>query len=565
MRVSKLFGKTLRQTPSEAENISHQLLLKAGMIHQVAAGAYSYLPLGWRALKKVENIVRQEMDDIGGQELHMPVLQPLELWQQTERDQAFGKGLFTLSDRRDRKLVLAPTHEEVTTELVKRNVQSYRDLPLLLYQIQTKFRDEPRPRGGLMRVREFTMKDMYSFDTDEDALNVSYSKIVGAYERIYKRCGLQALIVDADSGAIGGKESHEFMLIAESGEDQILYCSNCDYAANLEKADSIKAINEKEEMLPLEEIATPGIITIKDLARFLHIPESKTLKAVFYAADGEVVFVVIRGDIEVNEVKLKNVLKCHELRLATEEEVRGAGLVAGSASPMGLTNIRRVADPSITLGANFVAGANKPDTHVKNVNYPRDFEVDVMTDIATAKVGEGCPRCGGKLLFTRGIEVGHVFKLGTFFSERLGATFLDPDGVGRPIFMGSYGIGIGRLLAAAIEQNHDDKGIIWPVSIAPYQVHLCPISTDDSEIASAAERLYLQLQEESLEVLFDDRTESPGVKLNDADLLGMPVRVILSPRTLKSQSAEVKRRSEKEAMIIPLDGLVERLNDILSR
>lgn len=565
MRVSKLFGKTLRQTPSEAENISHQLLLKAGMIHQVAAGAYSYLPLGWRALKKVENIVRQEMDDIGGQELHMPVLQPLELWQQTERDQAFGKSLFILSDRRDRKLVLAPTHEEVTTELVRRNVQSYRDLPLLLYQIQTKFRDEPRPRGGLMRVREFTMKDMYSFDTDEDAMNISYGKIVGAYERIYQRCGLPAIIVDADSGAIGGKESHEFMVIAESGEDQILYCSNCDYAANLEKADSIKAENEKEEMLSLEEIATPGIITIKDLAKFLNIPESKTLKAVFYSADGEVVFVVIRGDIEVNEVKLKNVLKCHELRLATEEEVRGAGLVAGSASPMGLTDIRRVADPSITLGANFVAGANKPDTHVKNVNYPRDFAVDIMTDIATANAGEGCPRCGGKLLFTRGIEVGHVFKLGTFFSERLGATFLDPGGVGRSIFMGSYGIGIGRLLAAAIEQNHDEKGIIWPVSIAPYQVHLCPISTDDSEVASAADRLYLQLQEEGLDVLFDDRTESPGVKLNDADLLGMPVRVILSPRTLKSQSAEVKRRSEKEAMIIPLDGSVERLKAILSR
>ena len=566
MKLSKLFGKTLRQTPSEAENISHQLLLKAGMIHQVAAGAYSYLPLGWRALKKVEDIVRQEMDDIGGQELHMPVLQPLELWQQTERDQAFGKGLFTLSDRRDRKLVLAPTHEEVTTELVKRNVQSYRDLPLLLYQLQTKFRDEPRPRGGLMRVREFTMKDMYSFDTDEGAMNLSYGKIMGAYERIYQRCGLQAIIVDADSGAIGGKESNEFMLIAESGDDQVLYCSNCDYAANLEKADSIKTENEKEEVLPLEEVATPGIITIENLAKFLNIPESKTLKAVFYAADGEVVFVVIRGDIDVNEVKLKNVLKCHELRLATEEEVRGAGLVAGSASPMGVTDIRRVADPSITLGVNFVAGANKPDTHVKNVNYPRDFAIDMMVDIATAVVGDQCPRCGkGELLSVRGIELGHVFKLGTFYSERLGAAYLDEDGVERPILMGCYGIGIGRLLAAAIEQNHDEKGIIWPVSIAPYQVHLCPISTDDSEVASAADRLYLQLQEEGLEVLFDDRTESPGVKLNDADLLGMPVRVILSPRTLKSQSAEVKRRSEKEAMIIPLDGLVERLKAILSR
>ena len=566
MKLSKLFGKTLRQTPSEAENISHQLLLKAGMIHQVVAGAYSYLPLGWRALRKVEDIVREEMDSIGGQELHMPVIQPLELWQQTERDRALGKSLFTLSDRRDRKLVLAPTHEEVTTELVRRNVQSYRDLPLLLYQIQTKFRDEPRPRGGLLRVREFTMKDMYTFDTDEEAMDVSYRKIAQAYERIFQRCGLPTIVVDADSGAIGGKESQEFMLLADGGEDQVLYCSDCDYAANLEKAEGVKRDSAKEDALPKEEVATPGIITIEDLSKYLNIPESKTLKAVFYAADSEIVFVVIRGDIEVNEVKLKNVLKCYELRLATEEEVKEAGLVAGSASPMGIMGIKRVADHSITQGANFIAGANKPDTHIKNVNYPRDFEVDVLTDIATAKVGDVCPRCGkGELLSVRGIELGHVFKLGTFYSERLGATYLDRDGVERPILMGCYGIGIGRLLAAAIEQNHDEKGIIWPVSIAPYQVHLCPISTDNSEVAYAADRLYLQLQEEGLEVLFDDRTESPGVKLNDADLLGMPVRVILSPRTLKSQSAEVKRRSEKEAMIIPLDGLVERLKAILSR
>ena len=559
MRMSQLFGKTLRQTPSEAENISHQLLLKAGMIHQVAAGVYSYLPLGWRALRKIENIIREEMDAIGGQELMMPVLQPLELWEQTERDLAFGKSLFTLSDRRDRKLVLAPTHEEVITELVRRNVQSYRDLPLLLYQIQTKFRDEARPRGGLMRVREFTMKDLYSFDTDEEAVNTTYQKVIGAYKRIYERCGLPSVVVEADSGAIGGKESHEFMVIAESGEEQVIHCSKCDYSANAERAESMKLPGEEEEALPLEEVATPGVKTIEELANFLGIPKSKTLKAVFYAADGELIFVAIRGDLEVNEVKLKNALKCHDLRLASDEEVKEAGLVAGSASPLGIGGIKRVADPSITLGVNFVAGANKPDAHLKNVNHPRDFAVDLLVDIAIAQAGEGCPRCGSKLLSTRGIEAGHVFKLGTFFSERLDATFIDRDGVERPIFMGCYGIGIGRLLAAAIEQNHDEKGIIWPLPIAPYQVHLCPLSMDKPEVASAAERLYLDLEQEGLEVLFDDRIESPGVKLNDADLLGMPLRLILSPRTIKSQSVEWKRRGEKEAEIIPLEGAAKRL------
>jgi prolyl-tRNA synthetase len=564
MRLSKLFGKTLRQTPSEAEDISHQLLLKAGMIHQVAAGVYSYLPLGWRALRKIENIIREEMDAIGAQELQMPVLQPLEMWQETERDLAFGKSLFTLSDRRDRRLVLGPTHEEVITELVRRNVQSYRDLPVLLYQIQTKFRDEARPRGGLMRVREFGMKDLYSFDVDDEALSTTYQKLIGAYKRVFERCGLTSVVVEADSGAIGGKESHEFMVIAETGEDSILCCSNCGYAANVEKAQSVKAEGETGEELPLEEVATPGIITIEALADFLSIPKSKTLKAVFYTADGELVFIAIRGDLEVNEVKLKNALRCHELSLASEMEVEKAGLVAGSASPMGLVGIKRVADPSITLGVNFVAGANKPAIHLRNVNYPRDFAVDLMVDIATAQPGEGCPGCGSELHATRGIEVGHVFKLGTFFSERLGATFLDRDGVERTILMGCYGIGVGRLLAAAIEQNHDEKGIIWPTSIAPYHVHLCPISMDHPEVAAACERLYVDLQQEGLEVLFDDRIESPGVKLNDADLLGMPLRLILSRRTLKSGSVEVSQRREKKAALVPLERASGELRVILS-
>ena len=554
MRLSNLFGKTLRQTPAEAENVSHQLLLKAGMINQLAAGVYSYLPLALRALQKIETIIREEMNAVGGQELQMPVLQPLEMWQATERDLAFGKGLFTLGDRRERALVLGPTHEEVITDLVRSNVQSYRDLPLLLYQIQTKFRDEPRPRGGLMRVREFGMKDLYSFDANEECLNTTYQKLITAYKKIYERCGLDFVVVEADSGAIGGKESHEFMVLAESGEDIILSCSKCDYAANVEKAESVKPEGKTGEMLQIEEVATPGRVTIEEVANFLNVPEIQTLKAVFYAADGVMVFVAIRGDIEVNEVKLKNALGCHELRLATEDEVSNAGLVAGSASPLGLSGTKRIGDPSIALGANLVAGGNKPDTHIRNVNYPRDFAIDLMVDIATARAGEGCPICDAPLIAKKGIEVGHVFKLGSFFTKRMGATFLDRDGVAYPILMGCYGIGIGRLLAAAIEQNHDEKGIIWPIPIAPYQVHLCPLSSDNQEVVTKVDNLYAELTREGLEVIFDDREESPGVKLNDADLLGMPLRVVLSPRSLKSGSVELKMRCKKEAVLVPLDG-----------
>jgi len=563
MRFSKLFGKTQREVPAEADTVNHQLLLKAGMIHQVAAGVYTYLPLAWRALKKIENIIREEMDKAGGQELMMPALQPLELWQETGRDLAFGKGLFTLSDRRDRKLALGPTHEEVITQLVSRNVQSYRDLPLLLYHIQTKFRDEPRPRAGLLRVREFTMKDLYSFDTDEDGLNQSYDKMLQAYRNIYARCGLPTLCVEADSGAIGGKESHEFMVIAESGEDEIIYCSNCEHAANIDKAQSIKSKIESEELLPLEEAETPGMTTIEKVSSFLKVPQSHTLKAVFYIADGKFIFVIIRGDIEVNEVKLKNILHCLELRLATETEVIEAGIVAGSASPIGISGIKVIADDSITSGANFIAGANKPDTHLRNVNYPRDFKVDLVADIARAKAGEGCPKCGGKLSSIRGVEVGHIFKLGTFISKKLGALFIDPDGVSHPIVMGCYGIGLGRLLAAAIEQNHDEKGIIWTLSIAPYHIYLCPLYLENPQVAAVAENLYADLQAQGLEVLFDDRNESPGVKFNDADLLGIPIRVTISPRTLETNSAEIKKRSEKEFELLPLEGIAERLKELI--
>jgi prolyl-tRNA synthetase len=563
VRISKLFGKTQREIPAEADTISHQLLLKAGMIHQVAAGVYSYLPLAWRVLKKIENIIRYEMDKVGGQELMMPALQPLELWQETGRDLAFGKGLFILSDRRDRKLALGPTHEEVMAELVSHNVQSYRDLPLLLYQIQTKFRDEPRPRAGLIRVREFTMKDLYSFDTDKDGLNQSYNKMLQAYQNIYARCGLPALLVEADSGAIGGKDSHEFMVITESGEDEIINCPNCQYTANADKAQSIKSKTEDQEPLPLEEVATPGAATIEQVSNFLKVHQNHTLKAVFYVADGKLVFVVIRGDIEVNEVKLKNVLHCSELRLASEAEVIDAGIVAGSASPIGMMGINVVADESITSGANFIAGANKPDTHFRNVNYPRDFKVNLLADIARARAGEECPKCGDKLSSTRGIEVGHIFKLGTFISQKLGAFFIDPNGASRPIVMGSYGIGLGRLLAAVIEQNHDDKGIIWPLAIAPYPIYLCPLYMESPQVATTAENLYADLESQGLQVLYDDRKESPGVKFNDADLLGIPIRVIISPRTMETNSIEVKRRSEKESELVPIEGIATRLEELI--
>jgi prolyl-tRNA synthetase len=563
MRFSKLFGKTLRQAPAEAESVSHQLLLRAGMIAQEAAGIYSYLPMGWRVLKKIENVIREEMDKSGGQELMLPVLQPFELWQQSGRYVSFGRSLFTLTDRKEHTLALGPTHEEVITDLVHRYVQSYRELPILLYQIQTKLRDEPRPRGGLLRVREFIMKDLYSFDADEAGLDESYQSMCQAYTSIYARLGLPALMVEADSGAIGGKDSHEFMVLTEGGEDEVIYCSHCGYAANVEKAQFAKKKNTAEASLSLEEIATPGTKAIDEVADFVGVPTSQTLKSVFYHADGEFIFVIIRGDLEVNETKLRNVLKCSELRLATEGEVDEAGLVPGFASPIGVKGVRVVADDSITSGSNFIVGANKPGYHFRNANYTRDFRVDLMADIALVQSGDSCPRCQGKLSLARGIEVGHVFKLGTFISERFGASFLDNDGASRPIVMGCYGIGLGRLLAAIVEQSHDDKGIIWPFSVAPYQVHLCPLSLEKSAVLPIAERIYQELQEEGIEVLFDDRNESPGVKFNDADLLGIPLRLTLSTRTLQTQSVEAKWRTEKEAHLLPLDNLAVRVKKLL--
>jgi len=565
MRFSRLFGRTLKEKPSEADSVSHQLLLRASMIQQVATGVYSYLPLGLRVLRKIEQIIKEEMDKVGGQELMMPTLQPFELWEQSGRYTSFGKTLFTIIDRKNHKLVLGPTHEEVIIELVRRFVQSYRDLPLLLYQIQNKFRDEPRSRGGLLRVREFFMKDLYSFHADDESLDKTYHEIINAYTNIYSRCGLPSAIVEADSGAIGGKESHEFMLIAETGEDEIIHCPECGYAANVEKAQTTKLNMETEKPLPIEEVATPNIKTIEDVASFIGVPTIKTLKAVFYSADDKVLFAAIRGDLDINETKLKNLLKVTDLRLATDSEVAKVGLIAGSASPIGIKSIQIIADDSVLLGANFVAGANKPDTHLMNVNYHRDFKADMIADIAVARPGDQCPQCKAKLISKYGIEVGHVFKLGTFLSEKLGANYLDQDGAIHPIIMGCYGIGLGRLLAAAVEQSHDDKGIIWPVSIAPYHIHLCPLQMDNIEVSEAAERLYKEINEAGIEVLFDDRSESPGVKLNDADLLGIPLRIIVSPRTLQSKDAEVKWRDQKKPVLFHIDRLLSEIKRLLSQ
>jgi len=555
MRMSGLFGKTLRNAPADADTANHQLMLRAALVQQLAAGVYSYLPIGWRVLRKIEQIIREEMDRAGGQEVVMPALQPAELWEASGRMATMGDVLFHLRDRRDRELVLGPTHEEVVVDLFKKQVQSYRDMPLMIYQIQTKMRDEARPRGGLMRVREFTMKDAYSFDTDWDALDRSYHAARDAYARIFERCGVPTIPVQADSGAIGGKDSEEFMYLTDVGEDTILLCDTCGYAANEEKADHKKRPVAAADPLPLEEVSTPGQKTIDDLVKFLGVPHDATLKAVFYEAAGAPVFVAIRGDLEVNEAKLRNALKAVDLALLDDQGVRKHGLVAGSASPVGLKGIRIVADDSVLTAPNLVAGANKPDVHFRNVNHGRDWQADLVTDISLARAGDGCARCDGTLETRRGMEMGHVFKLGTVYTDRMGAAFSDETGEQKSAVMGCYGIGVGRVFAAAIQANHDERGIIWPRELTPYDVHLVGLGFDKPGVRESAEQVYQQLADAGLQVLYDDREEgSAGVKFNDADLLGMPIRVTVSPRSIENGGAEVKRRTEKDAQVVPLAG-----------
>ncbi len=563
MLLSHLFGKTLRQLPAEAESANHQLLLRARLIEQTAAGIYSFMPLGYRAIRRIEEIVREEMDDAGGQEVHLPALSPSELWEESGRIDEMGGILMTLTDRRERHLVLGPTHEEVITDLVRRNVQSYRDLPLLVYQIQTKFRDEARPRGGLLRAREFQMKDLYSFDKDWEGLDQSYDRMLAAYKRIFDRCGVPTLPVQADSGAIGGKESQEFLFLTDIGEDDALICPNCNYAANGEKATFQKPIAPAEAPEPLEEVSTPGQKTIEDLMAFLSIPAIRTLKAVFMQADGKPVFVAIRGDMTVNEIKLLNALHAVELAPMDEATVAKYSLVAGSAGPVGLTGMTIVADDALVESPNLVTGANKPDLHLRNVNYGRDWQAEIVTDIAQARDGDRCPNCGTRLEVRAGIEMGHVFKLGTRYSERMNANFLDESGNSHPCIMGCYGIGVSRMLAATIEANHDERGIVWPAEIAPYPVHIVALNADKPDVRAAADKLYADLRAAGLEPLYDDRDMAAGAKFNDADLLGMPIRLTVSPRNLANNAVEFKLRSATESEQIPLDRVIERVRAAL--
>ena len=496
MKISELLGKTHRDNPAEVELISHKLMLRSAMIYQVGAGIYGYLPLAWTALRKIEEIIRQEMNAAGSQELRLSILQPKELWDKTGRTDAFGDDLFTLTDRKGRTLVVAPTHEEELTAIVKAHVSSYRDLPKILYQIHTKFRDEPRSRGGLMRVREFDMKDAYSLDVSNEGLDSSYKKMVEAYKAIYKRCGLEVIQVEADSGAIGGKDSHEFVLLADSGEDAIVICEGCGYAANVEKAQFSRVDYSADGQSKLEEVDTPQITTINGLTTFLDIPTHKTIKTLCYVAREELILVVIRGDLDVNEVKLKSVLGASEIRLASSKDIEEHSLSKGYISPVGINGFRVIADESLLLGNDFVAGGNKNEVHFINVNYPRDFKVDAVADVAQATEGQICIKCTEeKLKIKKGIEVGHVFKLGDSFSKSIGATFADESGSLKPIIMGCYGIGLGRLLAAAIEQHNDEDGIKFPVAIAPYQVHLIAIDAEKPEISKIAKQVQSELGE----------------------------------------------------------------------
>ncbi|MFQ6019616.1 MAG: proline--tRNA ligase, partial [Dehalococcoidia bacterium] len=510
-------------------------------------------------------IIRQEMDAAGGQELMMPAIHPLEMWEASGRDQTMRDVLFHIVDKRERRFVLGPTHEEVIVELFKRHVRSYRDLPLLVYQIQQKFRDEPRPRGGLIRLRQFTMKDLYSFHADWEDLDIAYEKMYRAYKNVFDRCGVPTVAVLADAGAMGGRDTHEFIYLTDYGEDSCLLCDGCGYAANAAIATFVKTpLSDGEEPKPLEEIPTPGLYTIQALAEGLGIPTARTCKAVFYAADGKPVFVAIRGDMEVNETKLGRALGAIDLHYMTEEEVIAHGFVPGSASAVGLEGITIVADDLIPKEVNLVAGANKPDTHLLNVNYGRDWQADIVADIALADEGYLCPQCRSPLSQRRGIEMGHIFKLGTFYSDKLGATFLDRDGKPKPVVMGCYGIGSERLLAAIVEANHDDKGIVWPGEVTPFAVHLVALQAARPEVAQAADALYRQLQDAGFEALYDDRDETPGVKFNDADLLGMPVRVTISPRTLEKRAVELKGRTEDQSEMVPPDKASERVRSRLS-
>ncbi|MDU4959866.1 MAG: proline--tRNA ligase [Sporomusaceae bacterium] len=552
MRATQLYAPTLRETPAEAEVISHQLMLRAGMIRKAAGGVYSYLPLAWRVLRKIEAIVREEMDAKGGQELLMPIIQPAELWQETGRWDVYGDEMFRLRDRHNRNFCLGPTHEEMITSLVRFDVRSYRQLPLMLYQIQNKYRDEIRPRFGLMRGREFIMKDLYSFDRDEQGLDSSYQKMYDAYMNVFSRCGLTFRAVEADSGAIGGSGSHEFMVIAESGEAAIAYCPACDYAANVEKAELKPLQSQPEAPLPLAEAATPGAKTIEAVSAFLNITADRMIKTLAYQTEKGLVLALVRGDHAVNEIKLQNKLGCLQLELAGEEAIRSAlGCIPGYIGPVSAT-LTVVADETVMLLQNAVCGANKLDAHYLHVNPGRDFKATIVADIRLIQENDPCPRCAGAVKTARGIEAGQVFKLFTKYSKALQATYLDENGKEQPMVMGCYGIGISRTMAAAIEQNYDEHGIIWPAAIAPYHAVVVPINAKDQPQLQLAQTIYDRLTATGIETVLDDRNERPGVKFKDADLIGYPLKITVGPKTISEQMLEVKVRKTGEIRFLSL-------------
>ncbi len=573
MRMSRLFSQTMRDAPAEAQSPGYALLVRAGFIRQMAAGIFTLLPLGLRVQQKIKTILRQEMDAIGGQELSMPVVLPADIWKETGRWYEIGAEMGRFKDRNQRDMVLAMTHEEAVADLVRREIHSYKQLPGLIYHIQTKFRDDPRPRAGLIRVREFSMKDSYSLDADWEGLERQYRAHYQAYFNIFNRCALPVIAVKSDTGMMGGKLAHEFMYLNPIGEDTLILCDQCGYAANRQVAVFRKSPLPPEPPLPIEKVHTPGTKTIEALANFLGIPQAKTAKAVFMMAslfqEGQqverLIMAVLRGDMELNETKLANALKANELRPASEEEIRASGAVPGFASPAGLQDVIVVVDDLIPASINLVGGANLPDYHLRNLNYGRDYSADFVTDLASARQNDPCPTCGSPLHAERGIEVGNIFQLGTRYSEAMGCTFQDENGQTLPVIMGSYGIGLGRLLACVAEEHHDDYGLRWPISLAPYQVHLVLLQGKGSQGAlQAADELYQRLQKAGLEVLYDDRQESPGVKFNDADLIGIPVRLTVSPRGLESGTIELKRRDQPERESLPFSAALTRVCEVLA-
>ena len=547
MRTSNLLFRTLRELPEDADSISYQYLLRAGFIQRVASGIFSYLPLGWSAIQNIRAIINEEMRRAGGQEINMPVVQPRDLWQQSGRIDTFIPPLSVFEDRRGRKMLLAPTHEETVSTMARYAITSYRDMPRIVYQIQTKFRDELRSRGGLLRVREFEMKDAYSFDADEAGLDHSFQLMRTAYRRIFDRCGVTTLEVDADSGGIGGKESKEFVMLAENGEDVVLTCRNsaCQYAANSEKAAFAKRKAAPEEPLPMETFATPDVPTIEALAKFCDVPSARTAKAVFYHDGETVLLVIVRGDYDINETKLKNTLGGTPIRLAEREEAVAAGLVPGYTSAVNVDDrVKVIIDDSVAQSPNLIGGANKPGYHIRNVNYPRDFKAAIVADIAQAEVDFDCILCGDKLESQRGIEVGHIFKLGKVYSDSMNIRFQDRNGRSAEPLMGCYGLGLGRLLAAIIEGSHDEYGMILPHQVAPYKATIIALNMKKETVKSNADALYEQLSD--CEVLYDDRLESPGVKFKDAELVGTPLQIVLSERNLQDGYVELKLRGTEE-------------------